>query len=133
MARASVDRTQPVNVLAAIERLTETDLQVLRLVAEHEVMSSEQLTALCFPNPARVADAAVRLDYLATRALLVKFGHPGTHRPLTILRKLAVRLVKRHAYVSLRLSLCGCLSAASGATLTAFVLGFRSVHVCAAR
>jgi hypothetical protein len=79
MARARVDRTHPVNVLAAIERLTATDLQVLRLVAEHEVMSTEQLAALCFPNPARVADAAVRLDYLATRAVLVKFAHPGTH------------------------------------------------------
>ena len=79
MARARVDRTHPVNVLAAIERLTDTDLHVLRLVAEHEVMSTEQLAALCFPNPARVADAAVRLDYLATRAMLVKFPHPGTH------------------------------------------------------
>ncbi|GIE99499.1 replication-relaxation family protein [Paractinoplanes rishiriensis] len=79
MARARVDRAHPVNVLAAIERLTETDLQVLRLVAEHEVMSTEQLAALCFANPARVADAVVRLDYLATRAMLVKFGHPGTH------------------------------------------------------
>jgi hypothetical protein len=81
MARARVDRSHPVNVLAAIERLTDTDLQVLRLVAEHEVMSTEQVAALCFPNPARVADAAVRLDYLATRALLVKFAHPGTHPP----------------------------------------------------
>jgi hypothetical protein len=79
MARARVDRSHPSKVLAAIERLTEVDRQVLRLVAEHEAMSTEQLAAVCFPHPARVADAAVRLDYLATRALLVKFGHPGTH------------------------------------------------------
>jgi len=76
MARARVDRSHPIDVFAAIERLTEADLQVLRLVAEHEVMSTEQLAALCFPSPARVADAAMRLDYLATRALLVKFAHP---------------------------------------------------------
>jgi hypothetical protein len=49
------------------------------LVAEHEVMSTEQLAALCFPNPARIADASAPLDYLATRAMLVKFPHPGTH------------------------------------------------------
>ena len=79
MARARVDRSHPVNVLAAIERLTDTDQQVLRLVAEHEAMSTEQLAALCFPHPARVAEAEVRLNYLATRALLVKFPHPGTH------------------------------------------------------
>ena len=79
MARARVDRSHPVNVLAAIERLTDTDRQVLRLVAEHEAMSTEQLAAICSPHPARVAEAAVRLDYLATRGLLVKFGHPGTH------------------------------------------------------
>jgi hypothetical protein len=79
MARARVDRSHPVNVLAAIERLTEVDQQVLRLVAEHEVMSTEQLAAVCFPAPARFADAAERLRYLATRALLVRFPHPGTH------------------------------------------------------
>jgi hypothetical protein len=79
MARARVDRSHPVNVLAAIERLTEVDQHVLRLVAEHEVMSTEQLAAVCFPPPARFADAAERLRYLATRALLVRFPHPGTH------------------------------------------------------
>jgi hypothetical protein len=79
MARARVDRSHPNNVLAAIERLTDVDQQVLRLVAEHEVMSTEQFAAVCFPHPARVADAAERLRYLATRTLLVKFPHPGTH------------------------------------------------------
>jgi hypothetical protein len=79
MARARIDRSHPSNVLAVIERLIEIDRQVLRLVAEHEAMTTEQLAALCFPHPARVADAAARLDYLATRALLVKFAHPGTH------------------------------------------------------
>lgn len=79
MARARIDRSHPGNVLAAIERLTDTDLQVLRLVAEHEALSTEQLAVLCFPHPARFTDAAIRLDYLATRALLVKFPHPGTH------------------------------------------------------
>lgn len=79
MARSRIDRSHPSNVLAVIERLSETDRQVLRLVAEHEAMSTEQLAALCFPHPARVADAAVRLGYLATWALLVKYPHPGTH------------------------------------------------------
>jgi hypothetical protein len=45
----------------AIERLTEVDQQVLRLVAEHEVMSTEQLAAVCFPHPACV-DAAERAE-----------------------------------------------------------------------
>nr|WP_221375076.1 replication-relaxation family protein [Actinoplanes polyasparticus] len=79
MARARIDRSHPINVLAEIERLSEVDRQVLRLVAEHEVMSTEQLAALCFPWPERVADAGRRLRYLATRALLVRFPYPGTH------------------------------------------------------
>jgi Replication-relaxation len=79
MARARTDRTHPNNVLAEIDRLTDTDREVLRLVAEHEVMSTEQLAALCFPRPDRVADAGQRLRYLATRALLVRFPYPGTH------------------------------------------------------
>ena len=46
MARARTDRNHPHNVLAEIERLTDTDRDVLRLVAEHEVLSTEQLAAL---------------------------------------------------------------------------------------
>lgn len=76
MARARTVREHPINVLAEIEHLTGRDERVLRLLAEHEVMSTEQLTALCFEGP-RVALA--RLNYLATRALLVKFEHPGIH------------------------------------------------------
>ncbi len=77
MARARTDRTHPHNVLAEIERLTNTDRDVLRLVAEHEVMSTGQLTALCFPRPERVADAGHRLRHLATRALLGRAAPTG--------------------------------------------------------
>lgn len=82
MARARTDATHPSNVLSQLERLTETDHLVLRLLAEHEVMSTEQLAVFCF-RPGRPADAVYRLRYLAARALLVQFPHPGTHPPGT--------------------------------------------------
>ena len=44
---------------------------MLRLLAEHEAMSTEQLAVFCF-RPDRPADAVYRLRYLATRALLVQ-------------------------------------------------------------
>jgi hypothetical protein len=41
MARSRTDATHPINVLGELRRLTDTDHRVLRLVAEHEVMSTE--------------------------------------------------------------------------------------------
>jgi len=79
MARARTVRAHPINVTGQVKRLTEQDERVVRLVAEHDVFSTEQLAALCFDRADRPADALPRLNYLATRALLIKYEHPGTH------------------------------------------------------
>jgi len=79
MGRARTVRAHPINVTGEVERLTEQDERIVRLVAEHDVFSTEHLAALCFERADRPADALPRLNYLATRALLVKYEHPGTH------------------------------------------------------
>jgi len=64
------------DAIAEGSRLTDRDHQVIGLLAEHEVMTADQLARVAFPNGTR---ARHRLHLLAQRGVLARFRH--NHRP----------------------------------------------------
>lgn len=77
-AGVQISTARPATAIAEGDRLTARDHQVISLLAEHKVMTADQLARVAFPSDTR---ARQRLLQLTRRAVLARFRHhrrPGS-------------------------------------------------------